>query len=907
MKTNLRYVLYISCILLAFSIHGQSIYWTKTDVIKDSNAVSLKIFDESRLKSFQLDEIGFKEQLANIPLRIASPSQSGTIISLPGMDGNLESFKIYEAPVLASELSARFPEIRSFSGLGLDTPGARLRMSVSHRGVQTMISYMDGPTLFMQAVHHGSNQYVLYDKKARAHYIDPFECQTIEDLNSTFNTRYNSSVLRDADDQLLRKFRLAISTTGEYTAYHGGTAADALAAINATISRVNAVYETNMAITFEVIANNDLVIFTDASTDPYSNPAEGTDPDNFSTLDGWNLQLQNTLSSILGNEAYDLGHLFGDSGGGGNAGCIGCVCEDDDVTDNFDHNKGAGYTSPADAIPEGDSFDIDFVAHEIGHQMGAWHTFSFISEGQGVNVEPGSGSTIMAYAGITGPDDVQDQSDPYFHYESIGQILDNIDTKTCFTSTTITNNPPVAEAGNDYTIPQGTAFILKGAATDPDAGDLLSYTWEQIDDGVTTSTNFGPTKSTGPLWRSRPPSTSPDRYMPILSRVLEGQLTETDPTVSGDNSTWETVSTIGREFNFALTVRDRSESVGTGQMPQSSFDTMTITVDGGSGPFAVTSQATDETWVQCSAQLVTWDVANTDIAPVNATNVNILLSVDGGLSFPFTLASNTANDGSEVIFYAVNSSNFTIGEICENFSLPSNNFTLLIRGETCRSSDNGSLDITALLPLDYTARITGNGIDQSSDFTSSTIFDALAAGDYMVCITVAGQPDYEICFNVVIPEPEDLAVLSRVDTESGRISLELSGGTRYNIDLNDTIITTNESEITLLLNKGINHLKISTDKDCQGTYIETINNSQKTVVFPNPILEGNDLNIYPGNVKEGKIEVAMYSILGRLLFNNTITLLDGKARLDVSNMPSGIYLAVVYDGIERSIYKVIKE
>jgi hypothetical protein len=171
-----------------------------------------------------------------------------------------------------------------------------------------------------------------------------------------------------------------------------------------------------------------------------------------------------------------------------------------------------------------DYFDIDYVAHEIGHQMGANHTWAFSTEGTGVNAEPGSGTTIMAYAGITGVNDVQDHSDAYFHYNSILQISNTIAVRTCWTSTPIANNPPVAEAGENFTIPRGTAFVLKGSATDADGGDMLSYTWEQIDNGVSSFNNFGPTRTSGGLFRSRPPSTSPNRYMPTLSRILDGTL-----------------------------------------------------------------------------------------------------------------------------------------------------------------------------------------------------------------------------------------------------------------------------------------------------------------------------------------------------------------------------------------------
>src|SRR6185436_12228452 len=114
-----------------------------------------------------------------------------------------------------------------------------------------------------------------------------------------------------------------------------------------------------------------------------------------------------------------------------NAGCIGCVCNNG--------SKGSGITSPADGIPQGDNFDIDYVVHEVGHQLGANHTFSFSLEGTGVNKEVGSGITIMGYAGIT-PQDVAPHSIDIFHEASIDQIQVNLAAKACPVTTNISAN-----------------------------------------------------------------------------------------------------------------------------------------------------------------------------------------------------------------------------------------------------------------------------------------------------------------------------------------------------------------------------------------------------------------------------------------------------------------------------------
>ena len=268
--------------------------------------------------------------------------------------------------------------------------------------------------------------------------------------------------------------------------------------------------------------------------------------------------------------------------------------------------------------------------------MGANHTLAFDNEGTGVNSEPGSGTTIMAYAGIEGANNVELNSDPYFHYHSIKQILNNLITKTCQTTEVISNNPPIANAGNDYNIPAGTAYVLKGLATDADGGDNLSYCWEQTDSGIVNYLNFGPDLTSGSMNRSLPPSSISNRYIPKFSSVLAGNTTQTNPTLGSD---WETVSTVGRTLNWALTVRDRTPVNSGGA--QSSYDTMKITVENVT-PFTISNPVS---WTQGSNATINWVVGQTNNGTINCQNVNIKLSTDGGLTFPTTIASNTPNDG----------------------------------------------------------------------------------------------------------------------------------------------------------------------------------------------------------------------------------------------------------------------
>src|SRR5690606_38009165 len=436
MKAKLHYVFSIAMFLFGFSVIAQHSPWKKLQTINDSEKISKYQLNKNNVSYFELNAISLKKTLGSASKRSAKTKGNNTVVNVPGQYGELEAFHVFEASVFSAELAEKFPDIKSYVGYSLENPGTRIRMSVSHLGIKTMISYVGEPTIFMESTGRHSNQYIVYSKDSKNNNANTFECQTIDALNNIFNKNTHTSKTTinggGANTQTLQKFRIAISVTGEYTAHFGGTVADALAGINATLTRVNAIFETDMAVTFELV-NAPQLIYTNASTDPYSDSDVGTDEDNANNTDGWNVQLQNTLTSVIGESAYDIGHLFGHAGGGGNAGCIGCVC--------VDGSKGSAYTSPANDIPEGDTFDLDFVIHEIGHQMGANHTWSYRNEGSNnVQSEPGSGSTIMAYAGVTDTDDLQLHSDPYFHFQSIKQILDNLSTKSSQTTTAILNN-----------------------------------------------------------------------------------------------------------------------------------------------------------------------------------------------------------------------------------------------------------------------------------------------------------------------------------------------------------------------------------------------------------------------------------------------------------------------------------
>jgi subtilisin-like proprotein convertase family protein len=648
MVTKLRLVFSITIVFFSFYGTAQSNYWNDA-VLSDANKriVRNKLAVEE-VKVFSLDDSLFRAKLTQNNVR------TGSIVYFPDDDGKQIAFKVFEANVFSKELSIKYPNIKSYRGVSMDNSTKRIHFSVSPKGIQSMMTGRgEKGMLFMEK---GIGQtYVLYNRNNHNAKDIGFICKTSPKILE----QSLSSTAKLVDDQTLRKFRVAIAASGEYTNYHGGTKAGALTAINATLTRVNGIFERDLGVTLELIGTTDEVIYLDPETDPFTGSLSS--------------QTQNVLTSVLGEESYDIGHLFNqkDDTLDGNSGFIGSVCRD--------NRKGSAYTTFSD--PEGDVFDIDLVAHEMGHQFGANHTFSHLSEGTSVQVEPGSGTTIMGYAGITGANNVASNSDDYFHYSSILQIREYLETVSCGETMALTNVPPVLNPVQNYIIPKTTAFVLTGDASDADVGDIITYSWEQIDNGIVTQATFGPTSPTGAMFRSLPPTTVPERYFPNLDRILSGNLTQTNP---GLGDAWETVSSVERNLNFSLTVRDNALNGG-----QLVSDEIAVLVSNDAGPFIVTSQSAPATYVAGEVQTISWDVANTNLAPVSAETVDIFLSIDGGLTYPTIVAQNVPNDGTHDvviparptssarfmvrahnnIFFAVNSVDFTItaSEIVLNF------------------------------------------------------------------------------------------------------------------------------------------------------------------------------------------------------------------------------------------------
>ena len=658
-KSNFKLRLIIPMLLMCFGLSAQNnIDLWKTASLNET-ASKTKVFRNTvpqEFKLFTLNPVELNSLLATAPQRFTTPSNA--IIEFPTSNGEIQKFRVYEASVLDALLQAQYPTIRSYTAQGIDDPSAIARFSYSDSGLNVMISSANYGTIYIDPYTKDLNQYISYATNSLPEDSRSFECL----VQDTLQDEVVLSPL-NADDGKLRTYRLALACTGEYAQYHlnnqgiPSSATDevkkaaVLTAMNTAMTRINGVFEKEIALTMVIIANNTEIIFLNAGSDPYTN-------NNGGTMLGQN---QSTINSIIGTANYDIGHVF--STGGGGIASLGSVCGS---------VKAQGVTGLPQPI--GDDFYINYVAHEMGHQFRANHTQNnSCNRNNATSMEPGSASTIMGYAGICSPN-VQSDSDAYFHAISIQEMwgfISILGGSSCPVETDTGNAPPTADAGPNYTIPRTTPFILKGIATDPDTEDVLSHNWEQMNQQIGTMPPQN-TSAFGPMFRSENSLISPNRYMPKLSTVLNGQT----------QTTWEVVPSVSRTMKFRYTVRD---NVAGGS--SSASDDTVITVDGDSGPFVVTSQNASTTWSPQSNETITWDVAGTDVAPVDSPNVDILFSTNGGQTYDVVIAEDIPNNGSVAIS-------------APNLNTTSGRFMIISSNNIFYDINGGVITIEGVLALD---------------------------------------------------------------------------------------------------------------------------------------------------------------------------------------------------------------
>lgn len=617
-----------------------------------------------------------QEHLVNSsPNELKTALDTSPILSLPLPDGTFALYRFSKNELLPKNLAKKYPNITTYTATDISNPQNTGNFTLSNAGLYGLFNH--------------DYRLVLLDQRALTHTPAPHQASASGTLNQTSidHTSYYVALEQhnrnkkpdtyiklpahdhEADNKAripLRKavtndqrttYTIAVSATGEYTQAVGGTKSAALSQITRTLSAVNTVYERDLNMRFNLADGNDKVIFTKARTDPFSNTDANADIDTN----------QNVIDDAIGLENVDLAHVFA-TGGGGLA--INGVCEN-----NHKAKAISGFDKPISNY-----FYISLVAHEIGHQLGASHTFNGTQgacEGGNRNGatawEPGSGSTIMAYAGLCKAQNLPTKeeeiignylykgSDKLFHIGSIEEMKSYTNSEaTCGVKSTINNSTPTADAGSNYSIPVATSFKLTGKASDAD-GDSLTYIWEQFQ-SIPTGSGFinNPNDlKLKPLFRSYTPTTSLTRHFPSLSGVMAGKL-----------AIGESYATVKRSIDLNFTVRDGKGGVAT--------DQTTITTNS-TCPFAVLSPTASSVWQPNTQNKVLWDTAGSNKAPINCAKVDISLDT-GDASFSRVLLTGTPNDGAQLInvpnlitnkarimvscsdnvFYAVNMGDFKI-------------------------------------------------------------------------------------------------------------------------------------------------------------------------------------------------------------------------------------------------------
>ncbi|PKV51990.1 putative secreted protein (Por secretion system target) [Aquimarina sp. MAR_2010_214] len=625
MKNQL--VLFVGLFVFQFGFSQTKNFWKKnSSPIENKNISSTKKI--SNQNTYHLSVEKLKEVLSHCPQRFNSFGQSNVIITLPTERGEFKEYRVKESSVLHPDLAKKFPDIKSYVATSVSGEGGVVHFSLGYNNFRAMIMKPDATITNIKPSTSNSKTYVVTSKTEGSASIN---CQAIDHAvrpfleKSTKQAEKSNKARKDANDGRVRVYRMAIAVTGELSKIYTDKAnvtngstqqrkAAVLAELNVLITRVNAIYERDLGTTFELVPNMDNSIFLDPVTDGFTHGNTSASVN----------EVQAILDAKIGNANYDIGHVLDSDGTG--RGALRAVC--------VDSKKAEGATGAHPFTSVNDYFFVTFV-HEIGHQFGANHSFNNSCGGNRLDegaVEPGGGNTIMAYTGCA-PNTANTQY-LFFHAKQIDEMWNHIvSTAGCGTTKSIGNSAPAASVGGNYTIPRSTPFILEGSATDANSADQLTYSWNQMDKEIApmppraTSTN-------GPLFRYQPPTTSPKRYMPDLSTIKAGNA----------SSEWEVTPSVSRMMNFRFTVRDNHPGGGN----TDSKDAV-ITVSGNAGPFMITSQNTRFDAPVGSTQTVTWNVAGTTGNGVNAATVDILLSTDGGNTYPITLASAVPNDGSQQI------------------------------------------------------------------------------------------------------------------------------------------------------------------------------------------------------------------------------------------------------------------
>ena len=763
-----------------------NVYWKDFETTSDRQQKVLKGFSSQELKQrvLKLDEQKFKElligSLSQDKTNFKSSRTSPLVVSLPLPDGLFVKVKIYDSPILSPSISEQYPEIKTWRLQGVDNSQIRGRLDFTSVGFHGMLIMPDGDMVFIdpdtkegETVYHSLSK---YDNIAR--FKTDFNCKVHKNHSLlTFSPKKLSSKQLSRMPALdLITYRLALAGTGEYTASQGGTSIKAYESMVTTINRVNEIYRRDLGVKLEIVSDSSFA-YINASTDPYTN----------STATSLVAENINNFNANFGAGNYDIGHVFAQGRLGGLA-YVGATC--------IDNYKAGGATGISN--PQGEIFSIEYVAHEMGHQLGANHTFNSVQDGcgggnrtAGTAMEPGSGSTIMSYSGLCGVDNIQYDSDAMFHGVSISQINDYTraqDGRTCGSRTSTGNQKPVANAGEDNVIPSNTPFILVGSAT---GGS--SYSWEQADAGSASRVSVD--TGDNAIIRALLPSASTERYIPRLSNLFAGS------TLIG-----EMLPQRDRTLNFAFIVRDGSGGVD--------WDFKALDVKNTGNRFQVLSQSSNQIYSRGEVIDITWQVGGTNLSPINCSKVNLqIFTVNGSKNI---LLADTNNDGSQQVEIPASTplvSNARIMVECNNqpfFQISSGSITIQLGG--------GNIDITApeitvLGEISVSIEKGTNYIDAGATaeddidgvvavITTGNV-DTAKVGVYKITYTAVDSAGNTSTIDRVIEVTPEIDRVAPVMTLLGESYIEIIQGVEY-IDKGATAVDAVDGNVSVQIKGDVN-------------------------------------------------------------------------------------------------------
>ncbi|MDH1882465.1 reprolysin-like metallopeptidase [Empedobacter falsenii] len=803
-------------------------------------------------------------------------------VTLPNNKGKNEKFVLVERELLNDKMKEQFPNIKSYYGYSTSDPLKKISLGYSTAQGINAIVYSSTDKYIIEKT---AGQYELIDSENLPS-LKNFSCGSVDSSTSVVSSESKGI----NNPSTYRKYKLAIATDYQYNKYFSGTQEPTLetsiAAVSKSLTYILPIYENDLSISFQLADNLDKVTYLTAATSPFKTT-------------GLNAEVQKQLDANIGSENYDIGILFTNLLGGGNAGYIGSVCNNT--------KKGSAYIGPVETNPEGFNFSVA-GAHEMGHQFGANHVHAR-NEGYMANREIGSGVTVMGYPGVTGTHDVQNTFISQFNHYNLEQINSYLAKQTCGTTTESTNKPPIANAGKDYTIPKGTAFHLIGSANDTD-NDKLTYSWEQSDPILTyTGSNFKnpSSKNTdGANFRVYEHSTNPERYFPPMENVLNSQL----------YSTWNTVSDIAKEMNFVLQVRDNKQ--GGGQI-DSDKALITITED---GPFKINNINLNQSFKSGETFDLKWDVAGTNTGAINTQNVKIKLTTDEGKTFT-TLLESTPNNGqasitlpsgvtaekANIIIEAVNNIyyaaspfiaiGYEVSLSCNQFFATTpitmkdavgstagiTNITIPISGETKKVEDISLItDITHDNSNELVVMFAKSGVDQIYQYAW---YQSCTTPNLSYKFNKFGGSSFDNCGvkDAVITGTLDLKRYENI-TANGSYLFRLADLKAGNIG------TVNKIGIELC------------HRETSKLAVSDITKQNELFVYPNPT-NGN-FNIRM-NTKTNKVTAEIINLAGQVVSTNTYNVAGNKIdqAVNATNLPKGVYLVKINDGDSTQTKKLI--